>query len=518
MTCNIFLLLIFNYLYCKLHVGSFATEDVLGEIYYYRFCTSQVVQLNTSLPAFHTISYEGSVTTALRLHYHSIPIVAEELFVNDSIDIKHSRGQFQRTFVIDANTEKIAVSFNVRKFFGPTDYCGYGGIRMFNQRLYSSKTMYRQADVPNGNLKEKLHQFIKNTSYNPICSNDSLIFQQKFYLDFGKTFFVFYDFSPMWNIDVTLNVHASKYIVLNNVDISYCSYDRPASILVFNDFFINCVAMIIKLTRQVPFILQWPRESRSPEERKRMEFQCIWPGMMDLTINQNYINFKVYNTKKELCTSNQILRIAGVSNITTILIGTTNQSQIVPNAEYLRVHNLLSNCNAMVLTSYTVFINPSPGYVRCVRSHIDFTVRGSSNNRTIDSLNIASKDCLSLDANITNKGLYGYNLIEQSYNIRLQDNSVYYSVIIKGDCIKSAGLIIFFMTVASTRTRYVHFEFPQLAYYHILYDLGHLRLLQFYLERFSLDCAVYIEFTSSARKQSISLYRKRYFKVRCVID
>ena len=437
------------------------------------------------------------------------------MFVNESIDIKHSRGQFQRTFVIDTNTEKLSVSFNVRKFFGATDYCGYGGIRMFNQRLYSSKTVYRQANVPNGNLKDNLHQFIRNTSYNPICTNDSLIFQQKLHLDYGKTFFVFYDFSPMWNIDVTLNVHASKYIVLNNVEKSYCNHDIPSSKHVFNDFFINCNVMLVKLTRQVPFILQWPPQSRFLDKKKRMNFHSFWPGIMDLTIKQNYRNLKIYNSNNEPCTANKILRITGVSNITTILIGTTIQSQTVPNAEYLKVYSSRSNC--IFQTSYTVFINPSPGHVRCALSDTDFTMRGSFDNRTIVSENIASKDCLSLDANITNKGLYGFNLIEETYNIRLQDNSVYYSVTIKEDCIKSAGLIFFFMTIASTRTRYVHFEFPRLQYYHIFYDFSHFRLLQFYLERFSLGCADYIEFTSSARNHSIPLYRKRYFKVHCII-
>ena len=441
------------------------------------------------------------------------------MFLNESVDVKHSRGQFQRTFVINANIEKLSVSFNVRKFFGATDYCGYGGMRMFNQRLHKSReALHRNTidgHVPNDNHKDKLHQYITNTSYNPICTNDSLIFQSKFYLSYGKTYFVFYDFSPMWSIDVTLSVHASKYIALYNVEQSYCGHDIPASIHVFNDFFINCHVMLVKLTRQVPFILQWPRESRFIEKKKGMNFHSFWPGIMDLTIKQSYRNLKIYNSNNEICTANKILHITCVSNITTILIGTTIQSQTVLNAEYLQVYSSRSNC--IFQTSFTVFINPSLDNVRCALSDTDFTVRGSSNNRTIHRHNIASKDCLSLDANLTNKGLYGFNLIEHSYNIHLQDNSVYYSVIIKEDCIKSAGLIIFFMTIASTRTRYVHFQFPRLQSHHIFYDLSHLRLLQFYLERFSLDCAVYIEFTSSARNHSIPLYRKRYFKVHCII-
>ena len=468
------------------------------------------------MTAFHSISYEGSVTTALRLHYHSLPIVIEELFVNESIDIKHSRGQFQRTFVIDAYTEKLSVSYNVRKFFGATDYCGYGGIRMFNQILYKSRTVNNQnfeAHVQNGNLKDKLRQqFIKNTSYNPICSNDSLIFQSTFYLDFGKTYFVFYDFSPMWNIDVTLSVHPSKYIALYDVEQTYCSHKMPAYI--YSDFFINCNAMLVKLTRQVPFILQWSRESRSLGEKKKISFQCFWPDIMDLKINQNYRNLKVYNSRNELCTPNQIIRIARVSNITTVLIGTTTQSQIVPNAESFAVYSSLSNCLAMDQTSYVVIMNPSPGNARCVLSETDFTVRGFSEKST--NYKIASKDCLSLDATMTNKGVYVLYLVQQSFNIRLQDNSIYYSVTINKDCISSAKMITYFTSVYSTSKRHVHFEFPLLGYHHIFYDFSNLRFLQFYLERFSLDCAVYIEFTSSARKKSFLDYRKRYYKVRYI--
>ena len=489
---------------------------MFGELYYYRNCASQVIQLNASLPAFHTISYEGSVTTALRLHYHSLPIVVEKLFVNESIDIKHSRGHFQRTFVIDAYKAKLSVSFNVRKFFGSTDFCGYGGIRMFNQ-VHMYTTVHRQiryAYVSNSNVKNKLYQqFIKNTSYNPICINDSLFFKSKFHLDFGKTYFVFYDFSPIWNIDVTLNVHSSNYNALYDFEHSYCSHPEIQA-YVFNDYILNCYAVLIKLTRQVPFILQWSRESRSLVNKEEISLQCFWPGIMDLTINQNLRNFQAFNSEKELCTPNQIFRIAGVSNISTVLIGTTTQSQTISNAESFMVASAIGNCNAMDQTSYAVILNPSLRNDQCILSDTDFTVGGSSEKTT--NYKTASKDCLSLDATLTTSGIHAIYLIEQSFNIPLQDNWIYYSVTINEGCVKSAEMIIYFITAVSTFSRYVHFEFPELQKHHVFYDFGNLRFLQFYLERFSLDCAAYIEFTSSARKKFIPLHRKRLFKVYCI--
>ena len=384
---------------------------------------------------------------------------------------------------------------------------------MFNQvHMYTTvnrKILY--AYVSNASLKNKLHQqFIKNTSYNPICTKESLIFKSKFHLDFGKTYFVFYDFSPTWNIDVTLNVHASNYNALYDFEHSYCSHPKIQA-YVFNDFFLNCNAVLVKLIRQVPFILQWSRESRSFQNRSEISLQCFWPGIMDLTIIQNHRNLKVFNSENELCTPNQIIRIAGVSNTTTILIGTATQSQTVLNAQSFMVASSLGNCYAMDQTSYAVIINPFLRKAQCIPSDTDFTVDGSSKKTT--NYMVASKDCLTLDAKLTTKGIYAIYLIEQSFNIPLQDNWIYYSVTINERCVKSAKMIIYFITVVSTLSRYVHFEFPELKYHHIFYDFGNLRFLQFYLERFSLDCAVYIEFTLSASKQSISLYRKRFFKV-----
>ena len=130
------------------------------------------------MPAFHTISCQGPMTTILRLHYHAVPSAIEYLFVTESIDIKHSEGTFQRTIVVDANKERLSVSFNVRKFDGPSDTCGYGGIRMFNEvkasYSFDDKHTTIEAYILHTSIGKKLHKryvFTKESKYFPICTN-----------------------------------------------------------------------------------------------------------------------------------------------------------------------------------------------------------------------------------------------------------------------------------------------------------------------------------------------------------
>ena len=152
----------------NLYSGYFPKVNASGE-QYYRYCSSQVAQLNVNLPAFHTISYQGPMETTLRFHHHAVPSAIEDLHVNESIDIKHSEGTFQRTIVVDANKERLSVSFDVRKFDGPSDFCGYGEIRMFNQvkASYSVGDEYGiiEAHIPHGNIKKSYKRYTqKNLS------------------------------------------------------------------------------------------------------------------------------------------------------------------------------------------------------------------------------------------------------------------------------------------------------------------------------------------------------------------
>ena len=472
-----------------------------------------MIQLNVSLPAFHTISYVGSLTTSLILHFHPIANIVEELSVNESIVIKHTTVTFQRNIAIDANNEKLSISFNVRKFFGATDFCGYGGIRMFNQ-LNASVTFhdqhgFLQAHVPYDDRKHNLNdKSLKKSKYDPICANDSFIFKRKFYLDFGKTYIVFYDFNSMWNIDVTLNVHSSKYNAIFNFQHTYCN--QPVQVYIFNDFFINCKLILIKLTRQVPIILQWPRNTRYAGGKEQQHLECLWPGSMDLTINHSYRYLRIFDDGKQMCTPNNILHITTASNTTELLLGRNIQNHSVPNVESLIVTRSSNICPFMEQSSYSIILTPSSGDVRCQSSRIAFMA--SNNSARAKNERVISDACVSLDVTIKQ----GTNLIyfmEPFFNILLQDKWVYYSLVISKECYDNSVMKVYFQTKLAQTSRMVHFVFAYHKYHYIWYSFGIMGVLMFHLERTSLECSAYIELTSSPPKQDIQYSSRSYFKV-----
>ena len=472
-----------------------------------------MIQLNVSLPAFHTISYVGSVTTTLKLHFHSIPSVFEELSVNQSTVIKHTTGTFQRNIAIDANSERLSISFKVRKFFGATDFCGFGGIRMFNQLnsslSYHNEHGFLQAHVPYDDTKHNLNvKSMKKSKYDPICANDSFIFKREFYLDFGKTYIVFYDFNSMWNIDVTLNVHSSKYNAIFNFQDTYCN--QQVDVYIFNGFFINCKLILIKLTRQVPIILQWPRNARYVGRKEQQNIECLWPGSMDLTINHSYRYLRIFNIGNKLCTPNNILHITTASDRIALLLGRNVHNHSVLNAESLIVTRSLTICPFKEQSSYVIILTPSSGNVRCHSSRIAFTARGNSakvtNERKIND------GCVSLDVTMT-KGVYLFYFMEPFFNILLEDKFVYYSLIIRKGCYKNSAFKVYFQTTLAETSRMVHFEFTQRRYHYIWYSFGIMGVLMFHLERISLECSAYIELTSLPQKQDFQYSSRSYFKV-----
>ena len=333
--------------------GYFPTTNSSDEQYSY--CTSQVFQLNVSLPAFHTISYAGSLTTTLKLHFHPIPSVFEYLTVNKSTVIENTPGTFQRNIAIDTSEERLSISFNVRKFFGATDFCNYGGIRMFNHLnmsfSYHRKHGFLQAHVPYDKNKHNVHAGtpLKKSIYSPICTNDSFIFVRKFYLDFGTTYIVFYDFNSMWNIDLTLNVHSSKYNALFNYPHTYCN--QKVNVYRFRDFFIHCTLTLVRLTQQVPLIIQWPRDSERAGVHTSKNTECVWPGSMHLTINHNYRNLRIFNKEKKLCVPTSLLHVTTLSNVTILILDKNIQNHNVSNAESFVLVKTFSNCRFMEQSS-----------------------------------------------------------------------------------------------------------------------------------------------------------------------
>ena len=460
------------------------------------------------MPPIHTLSYRGPLTNTVKLHFVAIPSVFEEIFVNESTDIKHTPGTFQRNIVIDANMETLSISFNVRKFVGTTDFCGYGGIRMFNH-LNTTVNGYPghnflHARVPHIDIKQdSMSTFLRKASYLPICTNDSLIFEQKLYLDFGKTYFVFYDFNSAWDIDMTLTVHPSKYQALYNFEDTYCFGKMQTYI--FDNFFIHCKIFLVRLSKQIPLILQWSRSSTT----NKNNFECVWHGRMDVKINLNYMNLVMYNSQNEFCLPNSIITVTGVSETKEVVIGNNTQDQSVNNAESVRIKRYKGNCPDLDQSSYAIILTPSD-VSRCFSRSSDFEV--IRNDILNTNFQILTGGCISLDAILTH-GFYVVYIMAPFYNIPMSDMWIYYSLTISKGCSKSSGMKVYFRATTSKYERFVYFEFSQERYHYIFHDYCLFSVLQFYLEKSLQECTADIEFTLSPYSQTFTFGRLDYFKV-----
>ena len=437
--------------------------------------------------------------------------------MNESTVIKHTAGTFQRNIAIDANEERLSISFSLRKFFGATDSCGFGGIRMFNHLntslSYHHKHNFLQAHVPYDDIyHDSYEKSLKKSRYAPICTNDSFIFERKFYLDFGITYIVIYDFNSIWNIDITLNVHPSIYNAIYNFRHTYC--DHPVTVYRFNDFFIHCKLVLIRLTKQVPLIIQWPRDinNHNLEVKTELEaIECFWPGSMDLAINHNYRNLKIFNRGNKLCTPNNMIHISTASNIIKILLGSNIQNHSISNAEGFVITRFIGNCHSMEQSSYTITLTPSSSEVdRCGSGSIDFTANYHS--YSIVKRKQISDGCVSLNV-IMKKGRHELFFMEPFFNILFQDKWVYYSLIISKGCYKDSRTKIYFQTTLAKPSRWVLFEFTQSKYHYIWYDFGIMGALMFDLESIISECSAYIELTSVPQRQDYLFYTHPYFQV-----
>ena len=375
---------------------------------------------------------------------------------------------------------------------------------------HDHKHTYMQADVPYNSTKHSAHiKFHKQSKYLPICTNDSLMFQRQFYLDIGRTYFVFYDFNSEWSIDITLSVQSSNYHALYNFEESYCS--NNIQMYIFNGFFINCKLAIVKLTQQVPVILQWARDISPLKKNAIVNIGCFWLGRMYLVIDQNYRNLGVFNSESKMCTPISVLHINGPSDATTVSLGTNTRNQSVPDAVSLIVAKLFYHqCPYMDQSSYAIVITPLNGASRCFSSYTDFSVSSGSIIDKHDK--VVTEGCVSLDAIMT-RGTYAVYITEPYYNILMYDKWIYYSLIISDGCYRDNGMKVYFRTTTSKQKQLVHFEFSQQRYHYIWYDYGIVEFLQFHLERFLLQCIAYLEVTYSPYRQKLLFYNRHHFEV-----
>ena len=456
--------------------------------------------------------------TILKLHYDAVPSAIEDLHVNESIDIKHSEGTLQRTIVVDASKERLSVSFDVRKFVGPSDLCSYGGIRMFShvKSLVGYELRYRnyEALVQIDNIRRKYYrQFLIKSKYLPICTNDSLIFKRKFYLDFGKTYFVFYDFNSVWNIDITLHVHPSKYNAIHNFEQSYCGIEINR--FIFKYFIINCVLRLVKLKRQVPFVLQWLRDSSMMLQREKpIDIEGVWPGIMNLTISQNFRNVRIFDLENQFCRSAKVLLVTDLARVTPVSLGQQTQRQSIPNAESLMIQRPWGNCPHLDQGSHAIILTPSTSQrdARCISMHTNFSSKHFTTSENIKYQSL-TKGCISLKAVMT-VGMYQLNFIEPLYNYQIVNKWMYYSIAISEKCYSGSGMKIYFQSLLFMENQGFYFEFAQQRSHYIFYDYGITSTLHFHLERFQQECKADVEFIALPYTARVNIEGNRtHFKV-----
>ena len=322
------------------------------------------------------------------------------------------------------------------------------------------------------------------------------------YLDFGKTYFVFYDFNSAWDIDMTLTVHPSKYQALYNFEDTYCS-DKIQT-YIFDNFFIHCKLSFVRLTKQIPLILQWSRSSTT----NKNNFECVWHERMDVKINLNNMNLGLYNTKNELCTPNSMIVLTGVSKTEIVIIGNHTEDQSVTNAESVRIRRYKGNCPDLDQSSYAVILTPSNDVSRCLTRYTDFEViRVAALNTKVQ---ILTGGCVPFDAILTH-GFYVVYIMAPFYNIPMLDKWIYYSLTISKGCSQSDGMKVYFR---GTTSKYKHyFELTQERYHYIFHDYCLFSVLQFYLKEPLHNCTADIEFTVSPYSQNYTFDRPDYFKV-----
>ena len=361
-----------------------------------------------------------------------------------------------------------------------------------------------QAHVPYDPIKHKTHQqFLKRSAYHPICTNDSSILQGKFYLDFGTTYIVFYDFNAVWNIDLTISVHQSKFIALSNFEENYCN--SRVQTYIFDDFFINCNFSMIKLTRQVPFIAQWTPFDRS--EKSVNNSICQWPGLMDLTINQMHRNLEVYKlrpswaVREKICSPSNRLYIFGNSTTTTMTLGANTLNQRVQNVDALRVQHGQGNCPDMDQTSYTVILTPAIEDHHCTLGHTNIF-------QPLTKSQLIPSDCFKGDARMTT-GMYSMQLIDS----HIQNNWKYYSITIDEACYKGTGFQVYFRTATLKQRQISEYKLASNKHHHIFYDYGFSRYFYFYIDRYLVLCTAYIELTTAVHNRNHQSHKHFSFKV-----
>ena len=485
----------------------------------YKWCGTKNITLNVTVPIYHTLSYRGPSLMDLVVHFQKIPTIFEPLTVNQSTRIQNSTGLFQRNFIIDVTDQRLSLKLIVKRFSGATDFCKYGGLRMFNhvemalKRTSNIVTAYIPFNKSKHNFNES---FFKNSISFPICTNDSFVFKRRFHMDIGRTYLIFYSYNNMFNIDVTLNVYPSINIALFNIDENYCDEQR-IDLYMFSGFYIDCKIMLIKFSRKEPFIVQFSGDSFIPlEDSYRADAEIVWPGRMGMEIYEDHRHTEAYNTANHLCKTNAFLRIKGTLGITNVQLNGSKASRRISHAESMIIHRSLHECIELHDNSYSIVFTPTRGDTRCVSSYIDYKTKLFSRTSDIKLNNLTlSKACTFLDLTIIS-GIYVLYIMETFYHLPLRDNWNYYYLTINEACNRRSGVRVSLVTIDSRYKGIYYFQFPRMKSQFIFHDFGIIRFLYFHIDSLLQGCKayMYIEIISTPSAKGHTFVNNRaHFKV-----
>ena len=462
----------------------------------YQYCGNRRHPINATLTATHSILYKGPPVMVCRLLYRTTDLVIQKAKVNTSTSIRHLTGTFQRIIEIDATEQPLYITFSVRRFTGHTDKCKHGGLRMYHTVSMAipinDGNIYYAAYVPYDSKEHTtLNESTDQHAYHSICTNQSFIFKNNFYLDFGKINLLFFGYRSQFEIDVTLRVYPSTYISVFDFEDRYCI--KRSVLYIFKSFIINCDKMIIELKQQVPFLLQWSG-SKTNSRIQSQYLEWFWPERMKMTIKLHYFPYYVKqystdSTTSPYCIQSDIFHITTPQRVEKIVLSSENKIPIIhkANTKSLSISLRRDPCRFIAVLQYSVFLDPTPGGTRCPRSKASFL------SDTFRGYYQVLQKCISLDM-IYQRGNNMLYILGSKHRYPYVDNWVYYYLKIDEKCFRSKSIIIYYTTSAKNYRRTEHFELTTEKSQFMFYDYAFAQKLQFTLIR-SLTCTGYIHIT-----------------------
>ena len=439
-------------------------------------------------------------------------LAVEKVKVNTSTNIKHLSGTFQRNIEIDATEQPLYITLSVRKFTGYTDACQHGGLRMYHTVSMAvspdESATGKEAYVPyDSEEHETLMESSDQHMYQSICTNESFIFKNKFYLDVGKTILLFYGYNSQFEIDVILKVYPSTYISVFNFDVRYCG--NSTMLYIFKSFIINCVMNVIELKQQIPFALQWSGDGVNELETLD-NIKWFWPGRMEMAIKVYYFpcSITLYYMTDSLtpryCILSDKLYINTLHGVQEIQLSLVKKIGLIPvaNSEAVTIYRRKDACRYIAALQYSVLLDPTPGDTRCPLSKTTFiSIKTEKYHQLL-------QNCVSLDM-IYQRG-DNTLLVEGAYLKYPYVNIwVYYYLNVKEACYRRTKILIYYTSFTKQSSRVDSFAFTTEKSKFMFYDYMYVQKLQFTIGS-SWNCMAYIHMTVKKNQFAISIANKNF--------